>query len=579
MSVRLLHDSRNSEYRQPVGARQAGVTVTLRLRVLSGEPDRVFLRLWWANAEQRFEMTAPEGDGLFEYVLKLPDQPGLMWYYFVVEADGKVVYYGNAYDRLGGEGAAYCEEPPSFQLTIYDSDYRPPEWMGEGVMYQIMPDRFYARERKRPSQGWLHEDWNEFPAPRRDDKTGDSEPADDFFGGNLMGIEEKLGYLRDLGVTVVYLNPIFRSRSNHKYNTGDYELVDPSFGTEEDFIRLCAKARDMGIRVILDGVFSHTGSDSKYFNRNGSYGAGGAYQDRNSPYAAWYTFERWPEKYDCWWGVKTLPNVREMEPSYLKYILTGENAIVPKWLRAGASGWRLDVADELPMDFLRILRKRTKAVDPDACVLGEVWEDASNKTAYGEVRCYCLGDTLDSVMNYPLREGVIDFLTGKITAGALKRRLDALYENYPEPFARSLMNLLGSHDKARIINRLAEATPERREDNEQTHVPLTAEQYALGRERYIKAWRFICSMPGMPCIYYADEVGQQGEDDPFCRATYPWGREDRALLEEIRRINRMRLERRVLRQGDMHLSVSGDDTLIIRRAMPGEPSYEYALIR
>ena len=579
MSLKLFHDSRNSEYRLPQGARKTGETVTLRLRVRGGTPDRVFLRLWWANAEQRYEMTAPKGDGLFEYALTLPDQPGLMWYYFIVESEGRAVYYGNACDQLGGEGMVYGGEPPSFQLTVYDAAYNPPEWMGDGVMYQIMVDRFCGKDRKVPMQGWLHENWDEFPAPYRDKDEEEAEPADDFFGGNLAGVEEKLPYLRDLGVTILYFNPIFRSRSNHKYNTGDYEVIDPSFGTEEDFTRLCRKAKEMGIRVMLDGVFSHTGSDSKYFNKHGTYGPGGAYQDRQSPYSKWYTFERWPEKYDSWWGFKTLPNVQEMEPSYLSYILTGEGAIVPKWLNAGASGWRLDVADELPMDFLRILRKQVKSTKPDACVLGEVWEDASNKAAYGEVRCYCLGDTLDSVMNYPLRDGVIEFMTGKITAGKLKRRLDALYENYPEPFARSLMNLLGSHDKARIINRLSGVTPEERVKGERRHVPLTEEQYALGRERYIKAWTFICSMPGMPCIYYADEAGQQGEDDPFCRATYPWGHEDHKLIDEIRRINRMRLSSRVLRRGSLRLIAPNDGTLTVRRTLPGQPAYEYTLTR
>ena len=576
--MKLFHDSRNPDYRLPLGARRTGETVVLRLRARGRTPDRVWLRLWWADAEQRYEMTAPKGNGLFEYALTLPDEPGLMWYYFIAEKDGKLYFYGNAYDEMGGEGAMYNGEPPSYQLTVYDAAYAPPEWMGEGIMYQIMADRFYAKNRRKPPQGWLHENWDDVPAIKINETDADNQ-ADDFFGGNLEGVEEKLPYLRDLGVTVIYFNPIFRARSNHKYNTGDYSQIDPSFGTEADFIRLCKKAKAMGIRIILDGVFSHTGSDSKYFNMHGNYDTCGAYQSKESPYYKWYTFEKWPKKYDCWWGFVTLPNVREMEPTYIDYILTGKDAIATSWLKKGSSGWRLDVADELPMDFLRILRREVKAHKPDACVLGEVWEDASHKQAYGEVRSYCLGDTLDSVMNYPLREGVIDFLTGKISATMLKRKLDCLYENYPEPFARSLMNLLGSHDKARIINRLSGVTPENRPYGERRHEDLKPHEYALGRERYIKAWTFICSMPGMPCIYYADEAGQQGEDDPFCRATYPWGHEDKGLIEEIRRINHMRMNSRVLRRGSMKLTVPNEDTIVIRRTMPGQPAYEYALTR
>ncbi len=572
----LLHDSRNPEYRQPLGARQAGEEVLLRLRVGGAAAARVYLRLWWDNAEQRFEMTAPNKDGLFEYKLKLPEKPGLLWYYFVAEAEGETLFCGNAADLLGGVGQSYPHEPPSFQLTVYDPEYAPPAWMGDGILYQIMVDRFYAREKRTPPHGWLHSSWHEPPALSIVPGSGDNS-ADDFFGGNLPGVEEKLPYLKRLGVTAIYFNPIFRAPSNHKYNTGSYAQIDPSFGTEAEFVRLCESARKMGIRIMLDGVFSHTGSDSEYFNREGHYGKGGAYQDPESPYRKWYTFHQWPEKYDCWWGFSTLPNVREEEESYQRYILTGENAIVPGWIRKGASGWRLDVADELPMSFLRTLRKQVKKADPEACVLGEVWEDASNKTAYDELRCYCLGDTLDSVMNYPLREGVIDFLTGKMNAHELKRRLDALYENYPAPFARSLMNLLGSHDKARIINRLSGATEENCPREQRKHVPLTERQYALGRARYLKAWEFICALPGMPCIYYGDEAGAQGEDDPFCRGTYPWGQEDVALVNAIARINHARLSSPVLLRGDMTLEAPDEHTLVVRRMLAGEKEYSYTL--
>ncbi len=576
--MKLFHDSRDKNFRLPLGARRTGEIVRLRLRVEDAAPQKVYLRLWWDSAEQRFEMTDSHGTGHFEYALTLPDKAGLLWYYFIVVKDGKWSFYGNAHDQLGGEGAVYDHEPPSFQITVYDKAYQPPEWMGDGIMYQIMADRFCSKCRRQPPHGWLHPTWDEPPALMIDSKSGDNK-ADDFFGGDLAGVEEKLPYLKELGVSVIYFNPIFCSHSNHKYNTSDYSRIDPSFGTEQDFVHLCEKAREMGIRIVLDGVFSHTGSDSRYFNKSGEYGEGGAYRSQSSPYYKWFDFEKWPEKYDCWWGFDTLPNVREMEPSYIRYMLTDEEAIVPRWLHKGASGWRLDVADELPMEFLRILRRAVKAENADACVLGEVWEDASHKEAYNEVRSYCLGDTLDSVMNYPLREGIIDFLIGKLDARTLKRRLDSLYENYPEPFARSLMNLLGSHDKARIINRLSGTTPEQRPRGERRHTPLRWEQYALGRERYIKAWSFICAMPGMPCIYYGDEAGAQGEDDPFCRGTYPWGHEDKALIDAIARINRNRLKSDVLLRGEMELSAPDADTIIVRRTLQGHAPYEYILKR
>ena len=559
----VRHDSRDPLYRTPSGARPTGSDVILRCR--ADDARAVTLRLWWDDGEIRRPMTAsPRGAGLFEIRLTLPEQSGLLWYYFIVDFDGETRLYGNADDRLGGEGRLYDHEPPSFQLTVYDEEFDTPRWMREGLLYQIMPDRFAARGKNAPEAGWLHEKWDEPPAIHVDPRTHDNR-ADDFFGGNFRGVMDRLDYLKELGVTAIYFNPIFRARSNHKYDTGDYETIDPSFGTREDFEALCGRARALGIRILLDGVFSHTGSDSRYFNRLGRYDSLGAYQSLESPYASWYRFKHWPDEYDCWWGFETLPTVNKSDESYRRYILTGENAIVKRWLRRGASGWRLDVADELPVPFLRTLRKSVKSVDPDAAVLGEVWEDASNKVAYGQLRCYCLGDTLDSVMNYPLREGLIGFLLGEIDAYALKRRLDALYENYPAPFAAALMNLLGSHDKARIINRLSGAEPENRPREQRAFTPLSDAEYERGKRRFIKAWRFLCAMPGMPCLYYGDEAGAQGGDDPFCRGTYPWGHEDRALMEEIKRVNHARLKSRAAQNGSLELIAPDADTLTVVR--------------
>ena len=559
----VRHDSRDPLYRTPSGARPTGSDVILRCR--ADDARAVTLRLWWDDGEIRRPMTAsPRGAGLFEIRLTLPEQSGLLWYYFIVDFDGETRLYGNADDRLGGEGRLYDHEPPSFQLTVYDEEFDTPRWMREGLLYQIMPDRFAARGKNAPEAGWLHEKWDEPPAIHVDPSTHDNR-ADDFFGGNFRGVMDRLDYLKELGVTAIYFNPIFRARSNHKYDTGDYETIDPSFGTREDFEALCERARAVGIRILLDGVFSHTGSDSRYFNRLGRYDSLGAYQSLESPYASWYRFKRWPDEYDCWWVFETLPTVNKSDESYRRYILTGENAIVKRWLRRGASGWRLDVADELPVPFLRTLRKSVKSVDPDAAVLGEVWEDASNKVAYGQLRCYCLGDTLDSVMNYPLREGLIGFLLGEIDAYALKRRLDALYENYPAPFAAALMNLLGSHDKARVINRLSGAEPENRPREQRVFTLLSDAEYERGKRRFIKAWRFLCAMPGMPCLYYGDEAGAQGGDDPFCRGTYPWGHEDRALMEEIKRVNHARLKSRAAQNGSLELIAPDADTLTVVR--------------
>ena len=565
MNVRVRHDSRSLLYRRPGGAQPCGEEIDLTLQA-EGDETNVCLRLWCGDGERLLPMEPGEG-GFFHARIRLPDTPCLVWYYFVLTGQGgETAYYGNAQDGLGGEGQLWDHEPPSFQITVYDPAYATPEWMGEGIMYQIFPDRFHASRptagRKHPTQGWYHEDWNEAPTPYREPAFKGEEVADDFFGGDLRGIEEKLPYLKDLGVTVLYLNPIFRARSNHKYDTGDYRQIDPAFGTQEDLTALCGKARALGIRVMLDGVFSHTGSDSRYFNRFGHYEGLGAYQSKESPYAGWYRFERWPDKYECWWDFENLPNVEELAPGYLEFMIHGEDAVTVHYPRLGTSGWRLDVADELPMEFIRRMRSRLKAERPDAALLGEVWEDASHKEAYGAVRSYCLGDTLDSVMNYPLREGLIDFLTGKIDAPALKRQLDSLYENYAPPFARSLMNLLGSHDRPRIITLLSG------EETDETGA-LTSAGYERGRERFLAAWGFVCALPGMPSLYYGDEAGLTGGADPYCRGTYPWGREDGELIARVRGIIRERLDSPAALYGSLTLETDGPDRITVRRQYQG----------
>ena len=366
-------------------------------------------------------------------------------------------------------------------------------------------------------------------------------------------------------MTALYLNPIFRAESNHKYDTGDYMQIDPSFGTEADFRALCAEAKKVGVRIVLDGVFSHTGADSRYFDRYGSYGGHGAYCDPESPYRSWYSFEKWPDEYDSWWGFKTLPNVREEDPSYRKFIISGRDSVLAHWLRAGAGGWRLDVADELPMDFIRELRRREREIDPEAALIGEVWEDPSNKVAYGETRCYCAGDTLDATMNYPLRDAVLLFMLGRINAMEFVRRVLSMRENQPRAFFYSQMNLLGSHDKPRALTVLADVGNMEPERKYRYPIELSAEDYARGRRRLIAAWELVCALPGMPCLYYGDEAGLYGMSDPYCRGTYPWGREDEALVEAFRDAALRRMGSVALRTGEMRLTAAGEDVVIVER--------------
>lgn len=563
--------------RYPQGALPAGAQVRLRLSAVGKEElQRVELRVW-DGEEHRFPMRPlgmRGGKQYYEAQIAVSSTPCLYWYRFEAMLDGRRLVLGAPEDHTGcGEGKMGSEE--SFQITVYDPDYRTPDWMHEGVMYQIMVDRFFRGEgtealfhAKDGQNIMLHEAWDEMPFLNISEN-GDNF-ANDFYGGNLEGVRQKLSYLRDLGVTVLYFNPIFEARTNHKYDTSDYMRVDPMFGDEKTLRALCAEAKKLGIRVMLDGVFSHVGDDSVYFNRRGTHGEKvGAYRDPDSPYAKWFTFRRWPDDYDCWWGFRTLPNVREMDEDYRRYILNGEDAVVKHWLRQGTSGWRLDVADELPMEFLRELRREVKSVSEDCAVMGEVWEDASHKVSYGQIRSYVLGDTLDSVMNYPLREALIDFLMGRRTAGGVARELASLNQNYPKPFLYALMNLMGSHDRPRILNVLA--------GNDGSDIPraqrarhsLTQEERMVGTLREHMMLRVLMSVPGMPCVYYADEAALEGCADPFCRRTYPWGHEDGQMLAYYRRLIAMRKAHPELRTGECAYIAPDDDVFGVIRTISG----------
>ncbi len=462
------------------------------------------------------------------------EQKGLYFYRFEIEAEWGILFVGRDEDA----SAVIRDFLPEWQLTVCAADYAVPAWLDGGIMYQIFPDRF-RRSGKTPlpavrNSRSVHRDWYGRPLFKADVP---EYSANDFFGGNLRGILEKLDYIASLGVTVLYLNPIFESASNHRYNTGDYKAIDPYLGTEEDFKKLCQQAAKRGIRVILDGVFSHTGSDSRYFNRENHYPDVGAWQSKDSPYAPWYRFKN-PERtdYDCWWGFTTLPNVNEEDPGFEEFIC-GKNGVLDYWMKRGAAGWRLDVADELPDGFLEAVRRRVKQNSSGSYLLGEVWEDASNKESYGQRRSYLLGSQLDGVMNYPWRTAVLDFVSGG--DGVLfRRRILSLLDHYPRPAIRGLMNPISTHDTARARTVLGVQHPV--DGLEQGNYQPTPEELERGRVGLELAAIFQYTLPGFPSLYYGDEAGLSGFSDPWNRRCYPWGREDPELLSFFKKLGQLR---------------------------------------
>ncbi len=466
------------------------------------------------------------------------NEAGLYFYHFEYDSGfGSSGIFSNA----GGQEGVLAGSGESWQLTVYDKNFTTPDWLKGGIIYQIFPDRFcFSGEKKEgvPSDRILRTDYDSEPFWRPDEngKTLNN----DYFCGDLKGIENKLSYLASLGVSCVYLNPIFEAHSNHRYDTADYKKIDPLLGTEEDFNSLCKKAEEYGIKIILDGVFSHTGSDSRYFNKEGRYDTLGAYESKNSEYYKWYKFKEWPEDYECWWGVKILPEIIEETPEFIDFI-SGKNGIAKKWLSLGAGGWRLDVADELPDEFLDSFRKGVKEENPDALILGEVWEDASNKSSYGKRRRYLQGQQLDSVMNYPFADAIIDFVRYG-TAENFNKTILKITENYPKPVIDVLMNHIGTHDTARAITALAGESCEYKDRQWQAGRTLSAEKRKEGLMLLKEAAVLQFTLPGVPSVYYGDEAGMEGYKDPFNRGFYPWGNEDKELIEYYKALGKVRRE-------------------------------------
>ena len=565
----FVFDPRSEYCKKPYGAVPCGTAVSYTVRPLRAEGwSRCVLvaQREFSNLETETELpcTGIDGDrNRFSGTFPAPAEPELVWYWFrLSRPDGCTILF----DKSGWHTDGSVQ---SWQLTVYE-ETPTPAWFGRGVTYQIFPDRFCRTELPDPAgmigDRWVHENWSDIPEWQPDSQ-GEVRNRD-FFGGSLQGIISKLDDLAAFGVTTLYLNPIFESASNHRYNTADYLAIDPMLGTEADFRQLCREAKSRGIRVILDGVFNHTGSQSRYFNADGFYPAPGAAQSQDSPYFSWFSFHPWPTDYDAWWGIKTLPAVQENDSGYRDFIIRDRDSVVRHWLRAGASGWRLDVADELPDDFIADIRTAMDETAPGSLLLGEVWEDATTKVAYSQRRRYLLGQELHGVMNYPFRNALIAYLLGG-DADEFRETLEAIRENYPPNAFSSLMNFLGTHDTPRILTVLgASHVPDSKEDRASYRLSPEERQMGLARLRLVALVLF--TFPGAPTVYYGDEAGMEGWEDPFNRACYPWGREDTELKVWFARLAHLRLDCPALQSGQLHWRWTSGPILAFARELNGQ---------
>lgn len=549
------------KYKTPFGAIEAGTPLTLTLEFnRPSNPSEVFLVLTKDGESDvyypmNYVETAPDSTVTYNVTVTVTTR-GLYFYHFIINTEEKQF-------RIGSDGYlhAMLGKGHDWQLTVYEKVYAAPEFLKGGLIYQIMPDRFCdgGERKKTKSYARYRDDWYGLPEYLPDE--AGKIRNDDFFGGNIRGIIKKLSYLKSLGVTCIYLNPIFEAHSNHKYDTGNYRKVDSDFGTADDLRELIAKAGKLGMKVMLDGVFSHTGDDSIYFNKYGNYDSVGAYNSVHSPYYGWYTFRNFPDEYDSWWNIDILPETREVNPAFSEYIC-GEDGIIRYWTEMGIGGWRLDVADELPDEFLDKATRAAKAVNPDCLVLGEVWEDASNKISYSRRRRYLGGGQLDSVTNYPFKEDILNFVRSG-DAARLDNTVNSILNNYPKHVVDNLMNLLDTHDTARLISVLGDSGDTSSRDKRAV-AKVKDKEHTLALVKLAATLQY--TLPGVPCLYYGDEAGLEGFEDPFNRRCYPWGKEDKSYLGFYRKLGAVRSENReIFADGEYRNITTADGVMAFSR--------------
>ncbi len=510
-------------------------------------------------------------DGVDKYELSLntrelcPQKENGLFYYEFLFLRGVNTLFTNTWNYV--DFSLENHSARRFLLLVHTSDYATPEWFKGRVMYHVFVDRFCRGEGDVAKRDdiIMNEDW-ENGIPQFAKKQGDPLKNNMFFGGNLWGVAEKLDYLKNLGVGVIYLSPIFSAYSNHKYDTANYLEVDAMFGGEKAFKNLIEKAKEKDIYIILDGVFNHTGDDSIYFDRYGNYGCVGAYSNPRSLYRNWFRFKQYPNQYESWWGIDIMPRLNHTVEDCRRFF-TGKSGVADKYIKMGIGGWRIDVADELSDEFLDEWRETVKSSSKgEGIVIGEVWENAAEKVAYSSRRRYFRGKQLDSVMNYPVRNGILAFLTDK-DAGFLADVLKSIYASYPKCSCDSLMNLLGTHDTERILTVLGEGSSDysslsNTELATRTLAP-DVRQKAIALLKAASAIQY--TVYGVPSLFYGDEAGIEGYHDPFCRRTYPWGRECQELLKHYRRLGEIRESNDVFVDGEFKVDLAENGVIAYSR--------------
>lgn len=559
-------------------AKGSNVSYTLKVAKFIGLNLAYFVMHKDGENDTRIEMTKDHADERYFYMtcsVKY-DNPGFYWYHFEVETSSgnfTLVRNDDFNLKMGPGGNNYLQLVIASESSVA-KNFR------KGIIYHIFVDRFCRSGQVTARKGLkLIDDWSK-PIELEYNEAGERVNFN-CYGGNFQGIIDKLSYLKSLNVGTIYLSPIMEANSNHKYDVADYSKIDSMFGDQELFETLIAKAKRLGMTVIIDGVFNHTGSDSVYFNKNGRYRTVGAYQSPNSKYYSWYTFNKYPDDYSCWWGIKTLPQTEE-NSGFFDYI-AGRNGIIEKYMAMGIGGYRLDVVDELTNNFLHAICQAARRVNPKAMIIGEVWEDASSKISYDERKNYFLGGNLDSVTNYPMKNAILDF----VKHGDVKtfvNTINLIKDQYPKAIQNNLMNILDTHDTARALTYLG------LDDgiNPKQNISLTPEQRDRAKKLLKLATIMQYTVMGIPTVFYGDEAGLEGTGDPYCRATYPWGSEDSELVEWYKQLGELR-NNPVFANGELDIKYAQDGVVAYERGNGdfkaiiiinrGKKPFEFTLMR
>ncbi len=606
IALSVSHNSRNLAHKAPFGAVTEGtdigfavsalagaksVTLVIEKRTLEGNQDVLeytsAVRVPLAktiDASQKEKQERWSGRHTFK-------DTHVYGYYFEIVIAGKsgdkTYIYQNNRDSIywtrekGSGGIGQIEEKSMnsirrFRQTIYRKDFKVPDWAPDVIYYYIFPERFRNGDRSNdPKPGTtryqnktveFHKNWLDTPYKPKSGDGSDDTYNNDFFGGDLTGIIEKLDYIKELGANAIYMTPVFHAASNHKYDTADYKNIDPHFGTNADFEKLTKEAAKRGIRVIPDTSLNHVGSDSIYFNRYGNFKANGAFTNSkitsDSTYASWFTFDakqKEPDRqFKGWVGVTDLPEVNKSDKNFREFAYGAKDSVMKLWLDRGAAGWRMDVVPWVPDDFWREWRTAIKTHTPDALTVAETWFDSSK---------YFLGDTFDSTMNYIFRSTVLDYANGG-DMRVLYRNLESIREAYPPQVFYALMNLHSSHDQPRSLHHFGYLSTL----NDQLNDKTDASKISLAKKRLRLTFFFQMVYPGSPAIYYGDEVGVTGGEDPYNRATYPWadlgGKPDTALLADVKALTQMRHEHAVLRRGSISAPIHlGANVVVLARQL------------